>query len=81
MVGKSSTTGGDKVGGGAFVVAASKDWTIKLWGLPGSKAMDRCVKDGMGVVGAQNQQEQDPIALKAEFSAVAHEKVRRHGGI
>ena len=80
MVGKSSTTGGDKVGGGAFVVTASKDRTIKLWGLPGSKAMDRCAK-GVGVVGAQQQQEQEPIALKAAFSAVAHDKVRRHGGI
>ena len=56
--------GGDD-GGGAFIVTASRDWTIKMWGLPGLVALDWCAA-AKGV---------KPINLRARFSARAHKKV------
>jgi U3 small nucleolar RNA-associated protein 13 len=49
-------------GGGAFVVTASMDRTLKRWNLPGSKELNRR-DDGS-----------DPLELQASHSARAHEK-------
>ncbi|KAL7521586.1 hypothetical protein ACHAWX_006263 [Stephanocyclus meneghinianus] len=50
-------------GAGAFVVTASKDKTLKVWPLPGSAVLNRCVENREG-----------ELELRARLSARAHEK-------